>query len=66
MTFLVERRRPNVNAVDQAMLHEPLVFACDRLTSRGKPVRCLGAAHFPQVWAAPAGGLALTYMLNED
>jgi hypothetical protein len=47
MVFVVERRLPNVSAADLAMLQEALVFACDRLTSRGEPVRCLGSAFLP-------------------
>ncbi len=47
MMFVVERRLPNVSAADLAMLQEALVFACDRLTSRGEPVRCLGSAYLP-------------------
>jgi hypothetical protein len=47
MMFVVERRMPNVSTVDLAMLQEALVFACDRLTSRGEPVRCLGSTFLP-------------------
>ncbi len=47
MMFVVERRLPNVSAADLAMLQEALVFACDRLTSRGEPARCLGSAFLP-------------------
>lgn len=47
MMFVVERRMPNVSAADLAMLQDALVFACDRLTSRGEPVRCLGSAFLP-------------------
>jgi hypothetical protein len=47
MMFVVERRLPNVSAADLAMLQEALLFACDRLTSRGEPVRCLGSAFLP-------------------
>lgn len=45
--FVVERRMPNLGMSDLAMLHEALAFACDRLTSRGEPVRCLGSAFLP-------------------
>jgi len=45
--FVVERRMPNASAADLAMLQEALVFACDRLTSRGEPVSCLGSAFLP-------------------
>ena len=45
--FVVERRLPNVSAADLIMLQEALVFACDRLTSRGEPVRCLGSTFLP-------------------
>ncbi len=45
--FVVERRMPNVSTADLAMVHEALVFACDRLTSRGEPVRCLGSTFLP-------------------
>ncbi len=45
--FVVERRIPNVSTADLAMLHEALMFACDRLTSRGEPVRCLGSLFLP-------------------
>jgi len=45
--FVVERRLSNVNKADLAMLQEALRFACDRLTSRGEPVRCLGSAYLP-------------------
>ena len=47
MTFVVERRMPNVSTADLAMLQEALTFACDRLTSRGEPVRCLGSTFLP-------------------
>jgi len=47
MMFVVERRMPNASAADLAMLQEALVFACDRLTSRGEPVRCVGSAFLP-------------------
>ncbi len=47
MTFVVERRLPNMSTADLAMLQEALVFACDRLTSRGEPVRCLGWVYLP-------------------
>ena len=47
MTFLVERRMPNVSTADLALLHEALEFACDRLTARGEPVRCLGSTFLP-------------------
>ena len=39
--FVVERRLRNVSAADLTKLQEALVFACDRLTSRGEPVLCL-------------------------
>jgi hypothetical protein len=45
--FVAERRTPNVSTADLAMLQEALIFACDRLTSRGEPVRCLGSAFLP-------------------
>src|SRR5262249_11556046 len=45
--FVVERRMPNLSGADLALLQEALVFACDRLTSRGEPVRCLGSAFLP-------------------
>ena len=45
--FVVERRIPNVTTADLAMLQEALIFACDRLTSRGEPVRCLGSTFLP-------------------
>ena len=45
--FVVERRMPNVRAADLAMLQEGFVVACDRLTSRGEPVSCLGSAFLP-------------------
>ncbi len=41
--FVVERRMPNASMADLAMLQEALLFVCDRLTSRGEPVRCLGS-----------------------
>ena len=47
MMFVVERRMPNVSSADLAMLQEALRFACDRLTSRGEPVRCLGSTFVP-------------------
>ena len=47
MMFVVERRMPNVSTADLALLHEALRFACDRLTSRGEPVRCLGSTFLP-------------------
>jgi hypothetical protein len=47
MMFVVERRLPNVSAAELAMLQEALVFTCDRFTSRGEPVRCLGSAFLP-------------------
>jgi hypothetical protein len=47
MTFVVERRMPNVSPADLALLHEALAFASDRRTSRGEPVRCLGSAFLP-------------------
>jgi hypothetical protein len=47
VTFVVERRMPDVSTGDLTMLHEALVFACDRLTSRGERVRCLGSAFLP-------------------
>jgi hypothetical protein len=47
MMFVVERRMPDVSGADLAMLQEALTFACDRLTSRGEPVRCLGSAFLP-------------------
>ena len=37
MTFVVERRMPNVNAADLAMLHEGLVVSCDVLRHPGAP-----------------------------
>jgi hypothetical protein len=45
--FVVERRMLNVSTVDLAMLQEALSFACDRLTSRGEPVRCVGSTFLP-------------------
>jgi hypothetical protein len=45
--YVVERRLPNVSTADLVMLQEGLIFACDRLTSRGEPVRCLGSAYLP-------------------
>jgi len=32
MTSVVERRMPSVNAADLAVLRQPLLFVCDRLT----------------------------------
>ena len=45
--FVVERRMPNVSTDDLAMLQDALILACDRLTSRGEPVRCLGSTFLP-------------------
>ncbi len=47
MMFVVERRLPSVSTADLVMLQEALLFACNRLTSRGEPVRCLGSAYLP-------------------
>jgi hypothetical protein len=47
MLYLVERRLLHVSAADLAMLQQALAFACDRLTARGEPVRCLGSAFLP-------------------
>ena len=47
MLFVVERRLPNLSTADLAMLQEALLFVCDRLTSRGEPVRCLGSTFLP-------------------
>lgn len=45
--FLVERRIPGASASDLGMLQAALIFMCDRLASRGEPVRCLGSAFLP-------------------
>ncbi len=45
--YVVERRLPNAITADLVTVHEALVFACARLTSRGEPVRCLGSAYLP-------------------
>jgi hypothetical protein len=45
--FVVERRLPNLSGPDLALLHQALAFVCDRLTSRGEPVRCLGSTFLP-------------------
>ena len=47
MMFVVERRMPNASTAELAMLQEALNFACDRLTSRGEPVSCLGSTYLP-------------------
>ena len=41
MTFVVERRVPNVNAAHLAVLQQALLFVYDRLTSPDEPVRWL-------------------------
>ena len=45
--FVVERRMPNASTAELAMLQEALIFACDRLTSRGEPVSCVGSTYLP-------------------
>ena len=45
--FVVERRMPNVGSADLAVLQEALIMACDRLSSRGVRVRCVGSAFLP-------------------
>lgn len=45
--YVVERRLPNAITADLVMVHEAIVFACKRLTSRGEPIRCLGSAYLP-------------------
>lgn len=45
--YVVERRLPNAITADLVMVHEAIVFACERLTSRGEPVRCLGSTYLP-------------------
>ena len=45
--YVVERRLPNAIMADLVMVHEAIVFACERLTLRGEPVRCLGSAYLP-------------------
>ena len=54
---------PGASAGDLALLQDALVLACDRLTSRGEPVRCLGSVFLPgparllTLFAAPSAGV---------
>lgn len=45
--FIVERRLLGASLADLVLLQEALRFACDRLTSRGEPVRCLCSTFLP-------------------
>ena len=45
--YVVERRLPNATTAALITVHEAIVFACERLSSRGEPVRCLGSAYLP-------------------
>ena len=38
---------PDLSTADLALLQEALIFACDRLASRGEPVHYLGSAFLP-------------------